>query len=81
MGAVVLGLTGGVCTGKSVVARFLREEGPTVIEADEIARSLWRRGQEAYRMVVEAFGEGILRDGGEVDRRKLGRLVFSDPSK
>ena len=81
MGAVVLGLTGGVCTGKSVVARFLREEGLTVIDADEIARSLLRRGQEAYRMVVEAFGEGILRDGGEVDRRKLGRLVFSDPSK
>ena len=77
----MLGLTGGICTGKSVVAQFFREEGLTVIDADEIARSLLRKGQEAYKMVVEAFGGGILKDSGELDRRKLGRMVFSDPSK
>lgn len=76
-----VGLTGGIASGKSVVARFLREAGAFVIDADEIAHAVIRKGGPAYGPVVEAFGEEILDPSGEIDRKHLGELVFRDAAK
>lgn len=76
-----VGLTGGIASGKSTISRFLRREGAFVIDADPIAHALIRRGADAYRPVVEAFGEEILDPAGEIDRKRLGAIVFSDPPK
>ncbi len=76
---VVIGLTGGIASGKSLVSSFLRELGAVVIDADLIAREVVAPGQPALAMIVEAFGPGILRPDGSLDRKALGALVFADP--
>ena len=73
-----IGLTGGIASGKSSVAAILRELGAFVVDADEIARQIMARGEEAYREVVERFGDPILDDGGAIDRSKLAEIVFHD---
>lgn len=76
----IVGLTGGIASGKSTVAQALAEEpGIAVVDADRIAWETYRRGTEAYRKLVERFGSNILGSDGEIDRRKLGRIVFEDP--
>ena len=75
-----VGLTGGIATGKSTIARIFQTLGATVLDADEIAHRMIKKDAPAYGAVVEAFGSGILRDDGSVDRTRLGRLVFSDPA-
>lgn len=75
----VLGLTGSIGTGKSTVARMFEEAGVPVVDADAIAREVVLPGRDAWRDIVARFGEAILLPGGEIDRRKLGALVFSDP--
>ncbi|MBI4702415.1 MAG: dephospho-CoA kinase [Deltaproteobacteria bacterium] len=74
----LFGLTGGVASGKSTVAARFRERGVPVIDADAIARELVAPGTEGLRAVVEAFGAAVLRQGGALDRARLGRLVFAD---
>lgn len=83
MGKIVkVGLTGGIATGKSTVARILEDRlGIPVINSDQIARDVVKKGQIGYKHVVEAFGDGILDSSGEIDRAKLGKLVFDDPQK
>jgi len=76
---VVVGLTGNIATGKSLVLGMLRELGATTIEADELAHRLMRRGQPLYDPIVAEFGHSILDGDGEIDRRKLGEIVFADP--
>lgn len=77
---MVIELIGGVGAGKSRVLRILREEyGAAVIETDQIATELERKGQEGWRRLTEAFGEGILGADGELDRKKLAEIIFSDP--
>lgn len=76
-----VGLTGGIASGKSTVSGFLRREGASIIDADRIAHAVILKGGEAYRPVVEAFGTGILDAAGEIDRKRLGRLIFHDPEK
>lgn len=76
-----VGLTGGIASGKSLVARFLREGGAFIIDADEIAHRVMLKGGPAYRPVVEFFGEEILDRSGEIDRKRLGRIVFTDAGK
>lgn len=73
-----VGLTGGVASGKSTVSRLFREAGAFVIDADEIAHAVIRKGAPAYAGVVEAFGAGILDKEGEIDRKRLGEIVFND---
>lgn len=73
-----VGLTGGIASGKSTVARTFGALGATVIDADEIAHRLIDRGAAAYDRVVEAFGPEILRGDGSIDRGRLGRIVFGD---
>lgn len=74
----VIGLTGGVGTGKSTVAGMFRAAGARVIDADRIARALVVPGTTAYRAIVKRFGKGIVAERGAIDRAALGRLVFED---
>ncbi len=75
---LVIGLTGGIGSGKSTVARILGELGAQVIDADKIGHEVYRPGAEAYAPVVEAFGKGIVAPDGTIDRRALGGIVFAD---
>lgn len=83
----VIGLTGGIASGKSTVGKILRELGAAVVDADEVARDVVQPGQPAYRKIVDAFGRAVLTestagDGVEppLDRKKLAARVFSDES-
>jgi len=74
----VIGLTGGIATGKSTVASMLRGLGAKVIDADELAREVVKPDQEAWREIVEAFGSEILRQDRTLNREKLRKIVFAD---
>lgn len=74
----VIGLTGGVATGKSTVAGLLRARGVPVLDADEAARAVVEPGQPALQQIVEAFGEGILLADGRLDRAALRRRIVAD---
>jgi dephospho-CoA kinase len=74
----IIGLTGGIGSGKSTVARFLGELGAVVTDLDKVGHDVLKKGGEAYQKVVSGFGEGILNEDGEIDRRKLGKIVFHD---
>ena len=76
-----VGLTGGIATGKSTVCRWLAEDGFRVIDADRVAHDLIRKGQPCFDPVVAAFGTPILDASGEIDRNKLGEVVFQDPAR
>ena len=75
---LVIGLTGGIGTGKSEAARHLVSLGAQLIDADAVGHEAYRPHAEAWRRVVEAFGDGILGPDNEIDRRALGAIVFSD---
>ena len=75
----VIGLTGGIGSGKSTVAGFLGKLGAVVMDTDRLWHEALRRDAEVRRMVVETFGQGVLEPGGDVDRKRLARVVFSDP--
>lgn len=75
----VIGLTGNICSGKSTVAGFLAQHGASVIDADEIGHEALRPLSATWKRVVEAFGKEILTEDGEVDRKKLGEVVFGNP--
>ncbi|GLT28511.1 hypothetical protein SLA2020_034370 [Shorea laevis] len=77
----IVGLTGGISSGKSTVSNLFKSHGIPVVDADVVARDVLKKGTGGYRKVVAAFGRDILLDSGEVDRSKLGQIVFSDPSK
>ena len=74
----VIGLTGGIASGKSLVARFLRELGAEVIDADAVAREVVEPGTAALREIAEAFGPEIVRPDGTLDRRALADRIFRD---
>ncbi len=75
----IIGLTGNIATGKSVVRKMLEHLGAYGIDADRLAHRAIAKGAPGYQAVVETFGRWILGPDGEIDRRKLGRIVFSDP--
>lgn len=74
----VIGLTGGIASGKSTVSMLLKSMGAVIIDADEIAREILSPGKPAWHAVINCFGRDILLDGENIDRKKLGRMVFSD---
>jgi dephospho-CoA kinase len=75
----IIGLTGGVGSGKSTVSQFLAELGAVIIDADKVGHEALKPDTEIWRDVVSAFGNQILTPDGEIDRRKLGRIVFGNP--
>ncbi len=75
----MVGLTGGIASGKSTVSAMLRGLGAEVIDADLLAREVVLPGSEGLRAVAERFGEEILREDGSLDRERLGRRVFAHP--
>ena len=76
---LVIGLTGGIATGKSEVSCILRELGATIIDADRLGHEAYQPQTPIWQDVVDTFGEEILQSTGEIDRRRLGTIVFSDP--
>ncbi|MFJ8255809.1 dephospho-CoA kinase [Peribacillus asahii] len=74
----VIGITGGIASGKSSVSTYIRELGFVVVDADVAAREVVEPGEEAYYDIVKAFGEDILLPDGGIDRPKLGTLIFHD---
>jgi dephospho-CoA kinase len=78
-GKYVIGLTGNIATGKSVVRRMLEHLGAYTIDADTLSHRAIAKGAPGYQPVVETFGKFILDAGGEIDRARLGRLAFNDP--
>lgn len=74
----VIGLTGGIASGKSVVADVLRGQGVEVVDADALAREVVTPGSDGLREVVAAFGAGVIDAQGRLDREALGRVVFAD---
>ncbi|GBD38193.1 Dephospho-CoA kinase [bacterium HR37] len=77
----VIGLTGNIGCGKSVVAKMFEELGAKVIDADQIARMIVQPGEPAWKEIIEKFGKDILKDDGTIDRKKLGKIVFEDEGK
>lgn len=76
---LLVGLTGGIGSGKSTVSSSLAARGAVVIDADAITRELQEPGQPVLEAMVERFGEGILREDGRLDRQAVADLVFNDP--
>ncbi|GAB2289716.1 hypothetical protein Dimus_024024 [Dionaea muscipula] len=77
----IVGLTGGIASGKSTVSNLFKANGIPVVDADLVAREVLKKGTGGWKKVAGAFGEDILLPNGEVDRPKLGLIVFSDPTK
>lgn len=73
----IIGLTGGIASGKSLVSAYLKDLGIDLIDADLISRQLVERGQPALKAIVQQFGADILLEDGQLDRGKLGQMVFS----
>ena len=76
---IVVGLTGGIASGKSTVSRMLLELGAVVIDADRVGHEAFRPQSDAWREVVAAFGSGVLGQNEQIDRGKLADIVFNDP--
>ncbi|MBB6635967.1 dephospho-CoA kinase [Cohnella thailandensis] len=76
-----MGLTGGIASGKSTVSRLLVQRGAALVDADKIAREVVEPGQPSLRLIAERFGQAVLLEDGSLNRKKLGEIVFSDPSE
>ena len=79
--ALVLGVTGGIASGKTTVANLFFEMGAPIIDFDLLARTVVEPEEPAFKDIVDYFGEDILQKGGEIDRKRLSTLVFVDPEK
>jgi dephospho-CoA kinase len=75
---IIIGLTGGIGSGKSTVTQYMAELGAAVIDADKVGHEVFKSGTPAYRDVINAFGQGVITPTGEIDRKKLGQIVFND---
>ncbi len=77
----VIGLTGGIATGKSTVSAIFKKAGAVIIDADRIARDVVKKGLPAYREIIDTFGDKVLAPNGEIDRTVLGDIIFNDPQQ
>lgn len=75
--AKIIGITGGIASGKSTVTNYLRQKGYQVIDADQVVHELQAKGGKLYQALVSWLGSAILNEAGELDRRKLSQLIFS----
>ena len=78
---LLVGLTGGIATGKSTVSEILRQLGGEVIDADRLARDVVEPEQPAWKQIVAEFGRGVVTAEGALDRKRLGAIVFADPER
>jgi dephospho-CoA kinase len=78
---IVVGLTGGVATGKTTVAKMFKQCGAAIIDADQLAHDVVKPGKPAWRQIVKAFGKAVLNPDRTLDRRELGALVFGNRAK
>lgn len=81
MGLKVIGITGGIGSGKSTVAKILHDLGARIIDADKVAREVIGKGQPALEEIRSFFGEGVINEKGELDRKKLSSIVFGNEEK
>ena len=77
----IIGITGGIASGKSTVTEFLRQKGFQVVDADAVVHQLQKPGGRLYQVLVEHFGEKILLENGELNRLLLASLIFSNPEE
>jgi len=78
---MIIGLTGGIASGKSTVSKLLVEQGALLVDADQVARLVVEPGQLAYNQIVLQFGQAILNEDGTINRQALGNIVFSNKDK
>ncbi|HYG58194.1 MAG TPA: dephospho-CoA kinase, partial [Symbiobacteriaceae bacterium] len=78
---IVVGLTGGIASGKSTVSRMLRELGAPVVDADAIVHEIQGPGMPVTQAIAREFGPEVVRPDGSLDREALGRVVFADPAR
>lgn len=76
----MIGITGGIASGKSTVVAMIKEAGYQVIDADQVVHQLQEKGGRLYEALKQAFGNEILKEDGELNRKKLSEMVFSNPS-
>ena len=77
--ARIIGITGGIASGKSTVTEFLRRQGYQVIDADQVVHELQEPGERLYQALLSAFSPAILQEDGRLDRPKLGAMIFGNP--
>jgi len=77
----VIGLTGGIGTGKTAVSAILEEQGAEILNADLVGHQVYEPGRPAYDEIVVEFGQEVVAEDGTIDRKKLGPIVFADPAK
>ena len=75
----IIGITGGIASGKSTVTEFLRQQGYHVIDADQVVHELQEPGGRLYQALLSTFGSAILQEDGHLDRPKLGAMIFGNP--
>ena len=78
---LTIGLTGGIGTGKSEVARVLERLGAVAVDTDRLGHEAYRSGTQCFNEVVRAFGKEVVGADGEIDRKRLGKIVFGDPGR
>lgn len=78
---MLIGLTGGIGSGKSTVSSLFKEKGIPIVDADQIAREVVEPEKKAWKEITQFFGEEILQENKEIDRKKLGSLIFNDKEK
>ena len=78
---MIIGITGGIASGKSTVSNYLIRCGYSVVDADQVARQVVVPGTDGLKKIVQAFGPKILTDDGRLNRQKLGRVVFNSPDQ
>jgi dephospho-CoA kinase len=78
---IVIGLTGGIASGKSTISAALADRGATIVDADKVGHEVYKPGSEGWQKVVDAFGQQVVAENGEIDRKALGAIVFGDPAQ
>ena len=75
---MIIGITGSIASGKTFVTDYLKELGYKIIDADEISRNLLKKDSKGYFKVIDVFSKDILTDNGEIDRKKLAKMIFNN---
>ncbi len=76
-----VGLTGGIASGKSTVSDLFRQKGARIVDADIVAREVTRKGTQGYHGILDLFGPAVIDNNGQLNRKKLGAIVFGSPEK